>query len=188
MHIARDENWKPTGVDKLHARADACAAFFHEVNAAYHEQESIGLRYCLTRDDVTHAKAVAHHAKQVWHAAHYAMLARRWGVPADEKAAIRLPLEPWERSLLTSAPPIVPLDPRNEPHAPGDFPVIVDGWSQPLVHFLRGRRELADRLADRDPTPTPSNAQRTFIEMSQPPEREPGDDDNEQPEPQETTT
>lgn len=176
--IARDENWKPTGVDVLHSRANACEAFWLELGNAYAEQCATGTPFHLSREDIEHARAVAIHAKRQWEAAQYTELVRRWGVPADEKAALRLPLEPSQRALLLGGPPSVPSNPRFEPHAPGDFPDLKGGWSQELLHFIRGRRELSDALADR-------RRQTSFAEMSQPrerddddqPEREPGEDD-----------
>lgn len=187
MTTTASERWQPTGLDRLRSRRDACEAFLYGVNDALLEQEGGGIHWHVSRDDVKHAAAIVKHARAVYNAALYAHLVKRHGVPADPKAAAALRCEPEERALLLAGPPHIPSDPAHDPHAPGDFPRLDVHWSQQLVAFLHGRRELGDRLHDRPARP----AQTTFAEMSQPREREPGDDDeplpDEQPQHEEST-
>lgn len=187
MTTTHEERWQPTGLDRLRSRRDACESFAYGVNDALLEQEAGRLNWYVTREDVRHAVAIAKHARAVFNAALYAHLVKRFGVPADPKAAASLRCEPEERALLLAGPPHIPSDPAHDPHAPGDFPRIDVHWSQQLVSFLHGRKELGLRLHDLPTRP----AQRTFAEMSQPREREPGDDDEPlpeaQPQPQEST-
>lgn len=173
MTTTTTERWQPTGLDRLRSRRDACEAFLYGVNDALLEQESGGVQWYVSREDVRHAAAIVKHARAVYDAALYSALVKRHGTPADSKAADRLRCEPHERALLLAGPPHIPSDPANDPHAPGDFPRLDVHWSQQLSSFLHGRRELGARLHDRPTRP----AQVTFAEMSQPPEREPGDDD-----------
>lgn len=182
----------PTGIQLHEARAQACEAFALELHSAYCEQEAGGPRYYITRGDVQHANLVAKHARAVYHAALYDDLRRKWGAPDDAAAAKRMPIAPWQQTLLLDPRPVVPSEPHRDPHAVPDMPRLGQGWSSPLREFLWGRRHLALQLAtDRERDggiesmasdlngPAPRvHAPTSFAERSQPPER---DDDAPRP-------
>ncbi len=176
----RADTYQPTGVDHLAAKYNAAEAFAWALNSAYDEQEADGPRYGLSREDLRYCWRVAKHAEARWRAALYDELFRRWGKPADIKAAAKLPIPPWQQALLLDQRPQIPLDPSREPHAIPDIPTLGEHWSSPLQHFLAGRRELLQRLGPSEVPfyrgPAPRVVEQTsFAEASQPRERE--DDD-----------
>lgn len=174
----RADTFQPSGIDHLAAKFNAAEAFAWALNAAYEEQEGDGgTRFGISREDLRYCWRVAKYAEARWRGALYDELYRRWGKPADIKAAAKLPIPPWQQQLLLDERPKVPLDPSREPHAIPDVPTLGEHWSSPLQHFLAGRRAMLAQLGPsevpfyRGPAPRVTE-QTSFAERSQPPERE----------------
>lgn len=174
MRTDKIEIERVSGLRLLELRASCTEAFAYQLNSCLADQDSDTAQHFLSRQDVAHAFAVSAHALAVWHAALHDDLRRRHGTPKDARAAARLPIAPWQQTLLLGERPKIPNDPNRDPHGVPDMPAISYDWSQPLTRFLLERRRLASSLRDQ-----PDHRQTTFAEMSQPPEREPGDDPDE---------
>lgn len=166
-----------TGLRLRELQASTAEAFAWELNSCYHDQAAGTVQHGVTRNDIAHAFAIAEYRKLLHWALLHDELRRQWGTPATPEAAKRLSIPPWQQQLVAGERPKVPGNPEREPGAIGDFPDLTSTWQNALAQFLVGRRHLlaSQRGPDREQW---GPQQRTFAEMSQPPEREPGDDDD----------